>query len=179
MNTLTKSWAMWVVRGVASVLFGVLTLLRPGASIAALVLLFGVYSLVDGSLLLGFAFRYEGPKTPYIVRGLLSAAAGMIAFVYPGITALSLYILIGVWALSAGALEIAIAISIRKEALSVGGLVLAGVLSLACGVALLALPLAGVIALVGLIAAYAIVNGAALIATGVQIHGFVRELRAS
>jgi len=52
----------------------------------------------------------------------------------------------------------------------VGGLVLAGVLSFACGIALLALPLAGMVALVGLIAAYAIVNGAVLITAGVRIH---------
>ena len=39
MNLLAKTGTIWVVRGIASVIFGVLTLLRPGASIAALVLL--------------------------------------------------------------------------------------------------------------------------------------------
>lgn len=45
MDGLARAWTLWIVRGIASVIFGVLTILRPGASIAALVLVFGVYSL--------------------------------------------------------------------------------------------------------------------------------------
>jgi uncharacterized membrane protein HdeD (DUF308 family) len=59
-------------KGIASVIFGVLTLLRPGASLAALVLLHGVYALVDGAFLFGFAFRHEGPKAHYVMSGILS-----------------------------------------------------------------------------------------------------------
>lgn len=179
MNALARTWSVWIVRGIASVLFGVLTLLRPGASISAIVLLFGVYSLADGALLLGFAFRYQGRKAPYLIRGLLSIAAGSITFVFPGLTAISLYVLVGAWAISAGIAEIAIAIALRNEALNASGVFVAGALSLACGVALLALPMAGVIALLGLIAAYAIVNGVALISAGIRIHKLVGPLSAA
>jgi uncharacterized membrane protein HdeD (DUF308 family) len=173
MNALSRTWSMWLVRGIASVLFGVLTIMRPGASIAALVFIYGFYAVTDGALLLGFAFRHEGQRALYVVRGLLSVGAGLVAFVLPGLTALSLYILIGAWALTAGAAELGIAIAARKEGASVGGLVAAGVLSLACGVALLALPMAGVLALVGLIATYAIINGVVLIVASVRIHQLV------
>lgn len=179
MDSLSRTWGMWIVRGIASVLFGVITLLRPGASIAAIVLVYGVYALADGGLLLGFGYRTQGPKTPYILRGLVSVAAGAVALVYPGLTAISLYILVGLWAIAAGATELALAVVIRKEATSVGGLALAGVLSLACGVALLALPLAGVAALLGVIAAYALIQGAFLIAAGIRIHSFGQALRAA
>ena len=179
MNALARTWTVWIARGIASVLFGVLTLVSPGASISAIVLLFGVYALADGAMLLGFAFRYGGRKAPYIVRGLLSIAAGLLTFVFPGLTAISLYILVGAWAISAGIAEIAIAIAIRNEATSISGIVVAGVLSLACGVALLALPMAGVIALVSLIAAYAIVNGVAFISAGIRIHKLVGPLPAA
>ena len=98
----------------------------------------------------------------------------------PGLTALSFYVLIGAWAVTAGAAELAIAIIIRKDfGSSVSGLVAAGILSLLCGLALLALPVAGMIALVGLIATYAIVNGIALIVFGVRLHHFTRELPAA
>jgi uncharacterized membrane protein HdeD (DUF308 family) len=171
---------MWIVRGIASLLFGVLTIARPGASIAAIVFVYGVYALADGALILGFAFRHEGRKTPYIVRGLLSIAAGLVAFVFPGLTAVSFYVLIGAWAITVGAAELTIATAIRKDfGASLGGLFLAGALSLACGVALLALPMAGVIALVGLIATYAMINGVALIGVGVRIHGFTRARPAA
>jgi uncharacterized membrane protein HdeD (DUF308 family) len=180
MNALARTWGMWIVRGIASLLFGVLTIARPGASIAAVVFVYGVYALADGALLLTFGFRQEGRKTPYIARGLISVAAGLVAFLFPGITALSFYVLIGAWAITAGVAELTIAAIVRKDfRAKVGALVLAGALSLACGVALLALPMAGVIALVGLIATYAIINGAALIAVGVRIHSFTRARAAA
>ena len=170
---------MWIVRGIASVLFGVLTIFHPGASVAAIVLVYGVYALSDGALLLGFAFRYEGRKTPFIVRGLISIAAGIVALLFPGATALALYVLVGAWALTGGAAELGIAIAARREGAMVGGLFAAGILSLACGVALLALPAAGMVALLGLIAAYAIANGAFFVAVGIHIHGLTRTLRAT
>lgn len=170
MQLLARSWGIWVVRGIASILFGVLTIVWPGASIAAIVLMFGVYALADGALLLSFGLRLPDGKGPYVVRGLVSVAAGVLTFIYPGLTALSLYILVGAWALTAGAAELAIALAIRKEAANVVGLVFGGLLSMACGVALLALPLAGVIALIGLIAIYAMLNGIVLITAGVRIH---------
>ena len=178
MNTMAINWRVWIVRGVASILFGALTVLWPGASIAAIVLMYGVYALADGALLLGFGLRAQGGKVPYIVRGLVSLAAGIVALVFPGVTAVSLYVLIGAWALAAGAAEIALAVALKKDVPSIGGLVLAGILSLACGVALLALPLMGMIALVGLIAGYAIANGVVLIVAGVRIHGVTQAIAA-
>jgi uncharacterized membrane protein HdeD (DUF308 family) len=179
MNALARTWSMWIVRGIASVIFGVLTILQPGASIAAIVFVYGFYALVDGALLLGFAFRHEGRKAPYVVRGLMSIAAGVVAFLLPGPTALAFYVLIGVWAIAAGAAELALAVAIRKDGFRVSGLVVAGLLSLACGVALLVLPMAGVLALIGVIAAYALMNGVALVVAGVRIHGLTRSVAAA
>jgi len=176
MYALERTWSMWIVRGIASVLFGVITLLRPGASIAAMVLLFGIFALADGAFLLGYAVRYPERKASYIVRGLISVGAGVFALIFPRLTALSLYLLIGMWAITAGVAELAIAIAIRKEAISVSALVVAGVLSLVLGVDLLVLPVAGMIALLGLIAAYALLNGVVLIVAGVRIHKLVRSL---
>jgi uncharacterized membrane protein HdeD (DUF308 family) len=178
MNALAKMDKILIVRGIASVAFGLLTVLSPGSSVAALVLLYGAYALVDGAVLLGFGFRTEQSKWPYIVRGLVSVAAGVLTFVYPGLSAVSLYILIGAWAISAGAVELGIALAVRKE-MSVGGLVFAALLSVASGIALLALPAAGVIALVSLIAAYAIVNGFALLFAGIRLHQLARPMTAS
>lgn len=178
MSALTRTWTIWVVRGIASILFGVVTLLWPGSSIAAQIIVYGAYALADGALLLGYAFRSEGRKAPYIWRGLASVAAGLLAFVYPGLTAISLYILIGAWAVTAGATEIALGVALGKEGFSVGALFAAGVLSILCGVALLALPAAGVVALIGLIAGYAMVNGIVLITAGLRLHQVTQSLAA-
>jgi uncharacterized membrane protein HdeD (DUF308 family) len=179
MNELSKTWSMWIIRGIASIAFGVLTLVSPGASIAAIVFLFGLYALCDGALLIGFGLRFDGPKAPYIVRGLLSLAVGVLAFVYPGATALTLYVWVGAWAIAAGLAEIGIAIAIRPQVTNVAGLIASGILSVACGIALFALPAAGVVALLGLIAAFAIFNGAMLIVAGLRIQRFFRGLAAA
>ena len=177
MNALSRTWGMWIVRGLASVLFGVLTLVRPGASIAAIVFVYGVFALAEGALLVGFGARNRGSKAPFIVRGLVSATAGVVALLYPGPTALALYMLIGAWAFVSGAVEIGIAIAAKKEGAHVGSLVAGGVLSLVTGVALLALPAIGVVALVGLIAAYAIFNGVISIFIGVGVHQLARDVQ--
>ena len=172
MNIFSKTGAIWILRGIASVIFGVLTLLRPGASIAALVLIYGAYALVDGAFLLGFAIRHDGPKAHYVISGLLSLVAGGLTLLFPGLSAVALYLLIGAWAVSTGAAELALAFFMRTSNMRVGALVFAGVLSVLCGVALLALPAAGVLALLSFITAYAIVNGVFLVGAGIRMRSF-------
>jgi uncharacterized membrane protein HdeD (DUF308 family) len=176
MTTLARSWITWVIRGIVAILFGVLTIFRPGASIAIIVLLFGIWALFDGAMLLSFAFRTDGRKGPFVWRGLVSIAAGVFALFLPHVTALSLYLLVGAWAIVAGITELIVAAQVRKDGLNVGGLVFAGVLAIACGIALVALPQIGVIALLGLIAGFAIVEGVALISAGVRIHSLTDAL---
>ena len=178
MSVRTRTWTIWIVRGIASILFGVLTVLWPGSSLAALILVYGAYALADGALMLGYGLRAEGQKAPYIWRGIVSVAAGVVAFAYPGVTAVSLYVLIGAWALTAGATEIALAVALGKEGFNVRSLVAAGILSILSGIALVALPMAGVVALLGLIAGYAVVNGIVLIAAGIQLHQVTQSLAA-
>jgi uncharacterized membrane protein HdeD (DUF308 family) len=174
MTTLARAWSTWIIRGVVSILFGILTIFRPGASVALVVLLYGIFALCDGAVMLSFALRTDGRRAPYVWRGLISLAAGLIAVFLPGLTAVMLYLLIGAWAIGAGIMELVIASQVRKDGLSIGGLVFAGLLGIACGIALLALPIAGVFALLGVIAGFAIVNGIALIAAGVRIHSLTQ-----
>jgi len=56
-DTLARNWWVVVLRGVAGIVFGVITFFAPGISLAALVLLFGAYALVDGVLAVVTALR--------------------------------------------------------------------------------------------------------------------------
>ena len=176
MSTLTKTWSVWVLRGIASILFGALTLLRPGVSLAALFVVYGAYVLADGALILGYAFRTDEPKSLYVWRGLVSVAACVLAFAHPGLTAISLYSLIGAWALAAGATEIGLAMALGRDGFGVGPLVPAGIVSILWGVALLALPMTGLVTIVGLTTGYAILNGLALITAGIRLHHVTQSL---
>lgn len=164
------NWGLWIARGILSIVFGVLVLVLPRAAIAAVVFVFGIYAIVDGAAALGLAFRVPRGRGTYILRGILGIAAGIIAFALPGLTATAFYVLIGAWAVTAGLVELGAAIALHKERPHTGGLIVTGLLTLGVGILFFVFPMAGVIALLGLLAAFAILNGVTQIEIGVRVH---------
>lgn len=59
---LGKHWKLVALRGVAALVFGVLTLLSPALALTVLVLFWGAYALVDGAfaLIAAFNMRSDG-----------------------------------------------------------------------------------------------------------------------
>ncbi|HEY0200580.1 MAG TPA: DUF308 domain-containing protein, partial [Burkholderiaceae bacterium] len=110
---LQRNWWLLLLRGVAAILFGVLAWVLPGASLAALVLVFGAYALVDGVLGVWVALQSRKENDHWwllLLVGLLGIGAGVLTFAVPGLTALVLLFYIAVWAIATGVLEIATAI---------------------------------------------------------------------
>jgi uncharacterized membrane protein HdeD (DUF308 family) len=183
LDLLTRHWWLLVVRGVLGILFGILALVWPGATIAALVLLFGVYAIVDGVATLYAAITGRegadrgrrpasgGHRVWLTVEGLLGIGAGLVAFFWPGITALVLLWVIAFWAILTGVMEVAAAIRLRKELHNEWLLGLAGVASVLFGMLLLLLPGTGALALIWLIGTYALVFGVILIVLGLRLRG--------
>ncbi|MFC6633380.1 HdeD family acid-resistance protein [Microbulbifer taiwanensis] len=166
LRVLTDNWWLLLLRGICAVIFGLLTFIWPGLSLLTLVLLFGIYVLLDGFLSLVAAVLGRHKSTPLwwlIVAGLVSVAAGIVTFMYPQVTALVLVIFIGVWALVRGLFEIAGAMMLRKEIRNEWLLIAAGLLSVIFGLAILFNPGAGALALVWLIGAYVMLLGFAMI----------------
>src|ERR1700730_4876000 len=96
-----RNWWLLVLRGAAALLFALLSFFWPGLTVAALVLLFGAYSLVDGIFAVVAAFERIGKQERWwalLIVGILGIGTGIITFVWPGITALVLLTFIGVWA---------------------------------------------------------------------------------
>jgi uncharacterized membrane protein HdeD (DUF308 family) len=174
------NWRWWTValRGIAAILFGLVSLLAPGLTFVTLVLLFGVYAIVDGVLALGLASRVpDRLRTAMIGRGLISILAGALALILPRITAMALLLTIAAWAVVSGVMEIAMAIRIRKEVRGEWLLALEGVLSIGFGVMLFLSPLAGAIVLSLWVGAYALVLGGTLLGSALRLRRAVREPR--
>jgi uncharacterized membrane protein HdeD (DUF308 family) len=170
-----RSWWLIVLRGAAAVLFAMLTFFWPGASILALVLLFGAYALVDGAFAVAASLQRIGKQERWwalLIEGLLGIAAGIVTFLWPDITALVLVYIIGAWAILTGVFEIVAAIQLRREIEGEWLLGLSGVLSVLFGLMLLIFPGSGAIALVWLIASYAFVIGILLIILGFRMRGW-------
>jgi uncharacterized membrane protein HdeD (DUF308 family) len=175
---LAERWWTIALRGAAAIAFGVLSLIAPSISLVALVVLFGIYVLVDGLLSLVLAGRgpHDGPRwTALIVGGLVSLVAAAVALTWPGVTAISLVLLIGAWAVVTGAAEIAAAIRLQQQIDHEWVLVLSGCLSITFGVLVLLFPGAGAVAMVMWIAAYAILFGALLLALGFRLRAWARH----
>src|SRR4030042_2615655 len=159
---LKRTWWVLLLQGLAAVLFGVLALVWPGLTLATLVLLFGAYALVDGAFaVVGSLAHLKEYEDWWLVllTGLASIAVGILTFIQPGITAMSLLFLIAAWALVIGVLTIVQAIQLRKVIEGEWLLILSGIASVLFGLFVFALPGAGALSLNWLIATYALVCG--------------------
>jgi uncharacterized membrane protein HdeD (DUF308 family) len=172
-------WRWWtvVLRGAAAILFGLFALFAPGRAFVSLVLLFGIYAIIDGVLALGLGFtEHVYSRGAMIARGIVSILAGVLALVWPGISALALLVVIAAWAIVAGAIEIVTAVRLRKELEHEWLLGLEGAFSIGFGVLLLLSPLAGAIVLGLWVGAYALVFGGMQIETGLRLRSYKHAL---
>jgi uncharacterized membrane protein HdeD (DUF308 family) len=173
LTALANSWWLLLLRGIAAIAFGVLAFAWPGVTLLMLIILYGAYVLVDGCLALAAVVTGRGGAVPtgwLILIGLLSIAAGLLTFFWPGLTALVLILFMGGWALASGIVQIIGAIQLRKEIDNEWLLIMAGILSVLFGLGVLIFPGAGALAMVWAIAAYAIVYGILLISLAWRVR---------
>ncbi len=108
LNLLSRNWWLVALRGVIAILFGLLTLLFPTIALGSLVLLFGAYAVIDGVTTVWTAFQHRTEQGWWIhlLEGVVSVIAGIVAFVYPVMTAVILLYVIAFWAIMTGIFEI-------------------------------------------------------------------------
>ena len=174
LHALAKNWWLVLLRGIVAVLFGLLAFAMPGLTLVALVILYGAYALADGIFALAAAVggREILPRWWLAIVGLFGVAAGLATFFWPGVTALVLILLIGTWTVAHGVMEIIGAIQLRKEIDNEWLLILSGLLSVLFGIFVLAQPGAGAVALVWLIATYAVAFGILMIALSLRLKNY-------
>ena len=173
LRAVARHWWLVLLRGIAAIAFGILAIAWPGVTLLTLIVLYGAYALADGVLSLAAAATDRGGPVPrwwLVVAGLLGIAAGLLTFLWPGVTALVLITFMGAWALVRGIFEIIDAIRLRKQIENEWLLILAGLLSVLFGLAVLVAPGAGAVALVWLIGAYAIAFGILMVALSLRLR---------
>jgi len=152
---------MFLFRGIAAILFGVVALVWPKMTLSALVFVFGVFAVIMGvtAVVADLRSTDEDGWGFLLFEGILGILAGAVALAWPGITALAFLYLLAAWAILTGILAftapLAYPMSGGRAVLSV----LSGLISIAFGILIAAQPSSGLLAVVWLIGIYAIVVG--------------------
>ena len=177
-DTLARNWWLLLLRGIAGIIFGVLTFFWPEFSLVALVLLFGAFAFADGVFTFINGIRERRANDRWwllILQGLMGIGAGVVTAIWPAISALALLYVIAAWALVTGALEIAAAIRLRKVIEGEWLLALSGIASVLLGILLFVFPGPGALAVVLWIGAYALVSGVLLIVLAFRLRSWARD----
>ena len=174
-NSLAHSWLALALRGLAAIVFGILAYTWPGLTMTVLVLLFGIYALLDAVFALVGAGRARGGRRgALMLEGLVGVAAGALVFLWPFIAAVALVYVIAAWAIVTGVLEIIAAVRLRREIEGEWFLLFGGALSVAFGLAIGLWPAAGLLAVTWLIGAYAILFGFLLMLLAFRVRHWDR-----
>jgi uncharacterized membrane protein HdeD (DUF308 family) len=169
---LAGNWWAVALRGVATILFGLVALLAPGPTILSLVIVFAALMLADGVLNLIAGLRSARRHERWgalVLQGAASLAAAIAAVLLPDLTVLAFVYLIAAWAVISGVLSLVAAVRLRGDH-GRWWLGFSGVLSVVAGVALAIAPLLGALVLTWWLGAYAIVSGVTLLVLSYRLR---------
>lgn len=178
LDMLIRNWWALALRGVFAILFGLMAIVWPGLTLAALILLFGAYALVDGVFAVVHGFSSYGERERWwvtVLEGIAGIIIGIVTFLWPDLTALTLLTIIGVWAIFTGVMEIMGAIQLRQVIEGEWLYILSGIASVVFGLLVILFPGAGALSLTWLIGLYALVFGVMFIILAFRLRGMKKE----
>ena len=183
-QSMQRNWWVLALRGLFAIIFGILVIVWPGLALSSLILLVGAYFFVDGVFSIVSSVRDWSSNSHAwvgLVEGVLGILAGIATFIWPGMTAILLLYFMAFWAVLTGIMEIVAAWRLRQEIEGEIWLVLAGLLSLVFGIALIIFPGTGALAVLGIISGYSILFGISLILLAFRMrnHDESQPLRAA
>jgi uncharacterized membrane protein HdeD (DUF308 family) len=154
------------IRGAIATVLGIVAVVWPGITIGVAVALFAIYCFSDAITQLSATFgagQSGGARAAAVLIAIVDVAAAVVAIAYPGITASVLVVVIGLWALVSGALELATAWRLRDTHSGSGWLTFGGVLSVVAGVLLVVAPDIGAYTIALVFGFYLLVYGVSLL----------------
>jgi uncharacterized membrane protein HdeD (DUF308 family) len=169
---LAKNWWALALRGVFGIIFGIIAFVMPGVTIAALILWFAAYMIVDGIFAIVAGVRAAVKHERWgmlILEGIVDLIAGAIALLAPIATLLAFVWLSGAWAIVSGVLLLAAVFRLRrthgKWLMAVGG-----VASVVWGILLFIAPIPGAVVLTWWLGAYALIFGIAMLVLAFRLR---------
>ena len=165
-------WWTMVLRGIVAILFAVLAFVWTGET-GLLMVLFGCYALADGICMLIAAIGgrpHRHGRWLLALEGIVGMALGIVVLRAPVTSPVVLLYFMSIWAVALGFLRIIEAILLRKEISGEMWLALSGVVAILFAVTLMMQPRMGAVAMIWLIAGYALVTGIFEILVGIEVR---------
>lgn len=171
-RVLAQNWWAVALRGICGIVFGVVALAAPLATMLTLALLFAGYLLADGVLAIIAAARAASAHQRWallLAEGALNLVMGVAAALFPDSAVLAFVLITAAWALLTGGLMLAAAFSLH---MSHGRwwLALSGIVSLLLGILLAISPLIGAVVLTSWLGIYALIFGVLLLTLGLRLR---------
>jgi uncharacterized membrane protein HdeD (DUF308 family) len=169
---LRSSSTSLILLGVLAIIVGIIAIAWPQVTVYALVILFAVYAFIAAALqaMRAFSSRTAGPVFGHLLLALIDVAAGVIALVWPGPTALVLVLVVGIWAFIGGVFEIFAAFQSGETAGTRALFTVTGLVSILFGVLLFARPGVGAVTLALLFGLFALIYGISQITMGIELR---------
>lgn len=167
------SWKWMALRGALAVLFGISAIVWPAKTLAVLVIAFGGYALIDGCYLCVSALRARDDKPSsgmHLMAGFTGALIGTLILVVPGVSVILFLSAVAVWAIVKGVFEMVSAFRLRKVIQGEWLYVIAGALSVAFGVFVVASPGVGAMVLFTCLALYVLLFGVLMIGLAFRLR---------
>lgn len=182
LSQLSRSWWLFLIRGLVAILFGALALLRPGLTMEALLIYLGAWFLVDGVVKIFGAFSSSTPKDDKWLlglTGLLGVLLGVLTFTSPLATGLAILMFIAAWAIVTGGFEIYTALKLRHEIEGEWVLVLIGLISILFGIYCVYAPLVSGIGITMALGVFAIVIGIVNVIFAFKLKGLASRVQGA
>ncbi|MFN8891640.1 MAG: HdeD family acid-resistance protein [Alphaproteobacteria bacterium] len=160
------SWWVFMLRGVAAIIFGLLVFLFPGLGLVFILAFLGAWMLFDGMGSIYQAVKGGHPtgersRTWLWIDGIISLVAAAVILLAPGVSAIGLLIVTAAWFLLSGGARLMLAFRLSSVLLG-----LLGALNIVIGAWMLLRPGPGLLAVIWMVALEAIIMGAIMISLG-------------
>ncbi|MEO2266403.1 HdeD family acid-resistance protein [Pseudoalteromonas pernae] len=176
-TSLPSQWPVFMMQGVIAIIFAAVAWFLPEVTLGALIFVFAAFFLFDGVSRIWLAFKQKSSSKYWyatLIAGVLGVIAAIITVSMPQLTALVMLYLIAFWAVAIGVMEVIAAIQLSKHIQGSMLILISGVLSVIFGVYLMVNPGQGIIAMLWLVALYALIFGIILCWLGFKLRGLAK-----
>lgn len=175
-NAFKTMWWVVLLRGLLMVAFGVFMVTWPEPALVAFVWLFGIYAIADGVASLAHVWRSKSKVGMGAGLGVVSILAGLIALLWPQATAIVVLLIVAVWILLLGVIQMAAGVTVRSiPGSGWGWMVASGVMAIVLGFILFAVPEGGILAFLTFVGVMTIMSGGFLIISAIFVRNLARN----